>query len=442
MFNKTSVGFHTVSIQKRLPTRSYTDDILHILGNTEGIKTEKTPYNPNHFYAKYVGKNKGIYWKIRFDEVQYKDKKGNKKENRCYFIEAVINPKIIVGETDYITAANESYIAPMIAAYNTIASEISPLIPSFKQCTLKEIHYCVNFRLSELYYPYTVKQVMKLFKCAYIPKHYKELKYYCNKSHRMKELEHSFYLISKSVVVNCYDKQAKEIKTQEKYPHLDLSSRIVEAEGILRFEIQFKYNKIYNLVQDIKDYMMKKYNMITDINDYMASDTDDRRSILRHMDIVKILLSDDMSKSVIYKYFDRIIGFGDYFTLAKAKEEILKNCRSPKAERLITILEFINQNRGIHKAKAKLDADVEAAKKSKDKDAFAIAQLNITDFCIALRNLNELNINGATISKDDKIPYMTNLMRVYLEMNGISLEDMKTRMRKWDSSIFYLDLDI
>ena len=100
--------------------------------------------------------------------------------------------------------------------------------------------------------------------------------------------------------------------------------------------------------------------------------------MVRYVDIVKALLSDGMSKNVIYKYYSRILGLGDYYTLPKAKDEVTENTQSPKTERLIAALERINTNKShsIHKARAIIDADVKEAEDSGDMNAIAIARMN------------------------------------------------------------------
>lgn len=150
-----------------------------------------------------------------------------------------------------------------------------------------------------------------------------------------------------------------------------------------------------------------------------------------------------MTRKTSIGFNSRILGLGDYHTLSGAKEEVWVKCCSSKADKLITTLEIINKNKShaIHKIKAILDAAVKAAKDSGDMEAHKIAQANATIFCNSLRELNALNINPVCISRDDKILYMTNLLKSYLEINGISLEDMKAGLQL-PVPIFYLDLDI
>ena len=234
------------------------------------------------------------------------------------------------------------------------------------------------------------------FKCGYIPYGYNEYKTRCKKSHRMKSCDFSFYLISKSAVVNIYDKQAQLIAKQQKYPHLDLSSQIKEAEGIIRFEIQYFYSKVYNMIEEIRQKV-------------------GRYTLINKLDITRKLLSDATAKEELHDYFSRIIGFGDYYTLPKAKAHVENRCRSPKAERLITTLEFINKSRGIHKAKAILDEEIKSARTSGNMDSFATAKMKAGWFVCSLKELNKLGINPMTIPRDENIPVMDNLYKAYRE---------------------------
>jgi len=200
--------------------------------------------------------------------------------------------------------------------------------------------------------------------------------------------------MSNSAVANIYDKQPQLIAKQMKYPHLDLSKLIKLAKGIIRFEIQVMYPKIYDMINEIRRTSGRPLN---------------------NLDIARIMLSDEMAKNVLYGYFARIIGLGDYYTLPKAKTKIEKECCSTKAARLIAVLEFVNKCRGIHKAKAKLDDDVKAARESEDMDALSTAMMKVSNFVYSLRELNVMGINPVTIPREDGVPFIPNLLKVFDE---------------------------
>jgi hypothetical protein len=152
----------------------------------------------------------------------------------------------------------------------------------------------------------------------------------------------------------------------------------------------------------------KIHDMVTDIKSEATKP-------LSNLDITRILLSDEVAKDVLYSYFSRIIGFGDYYTLTRAKAEIEKKCRSTKTDRLIAVLELVNKCRGIHKARAKLDDDVKIARESDDMDALSIAMMKVSSFVYSLRELNVMGINPVTIPHEDGVPFIPNLLKVFDE---------------------------
>jgi hypothetical protein len=138
-----------------------------------------------------------------------------------------------------------------------------------------------------------------------------------------------------------------------------------------------------------------------------------------------------MSKNVIYSYFSRVIGDGDYHTLSKARDIIRRSCCSSKADRLIAALELINEKRGIHKARAMLDAAVDAAKDSGDNDAYTIAMMNVSGFVYSIRELNQMGINPVTIGRDEKVPLVPNLLRMYKEIKMNEPKDTDNTKRSY-----------
>jgi hypothetical protein len=110
------------------------------------------------------------------------------------------------------------------------------------------------------------------------------------------------------------------------------------------------------------------------------------------------MLSDEISEDVISKYFNKIIGKGDYFTLDGARCIIEGyNFRCDKEERLIRALELVNECRGIAKAKSKLQGD------------------DLKDFKRSLNDLDDILVNPVTIPRDWNIVHIPNLLRAYYD---------------------------
>ena len=149
------------------------------------------------FEIKYYGA-KGITWRIRpsheIDGCQ------------IYCIEAKITPRILAsGRPDYFTAANQADIKFALEKFAPEPSKISSLLSelTFK---LNRIDFCIDFDIGKLGYTCTVDEMFKLIKCANIPHHFTERADYNETSHRMETDKTTFYLVSRSVVVNCYMK--------------------------------------------------------------------------------------------------------------------------------------------------------------------------------------------------------------------------------------------
>lgn len=131
-------------------------------------------------------------------------------------VEATINPKILSGIIDYLTAATYNDIDLAAANFNEISQEISPLLHSFFDYHITRIDYCVNISLDEFILECDPMQIMNLIKKSNIPHHYEEWMKYDNISHRMKSRPESFYLKSNSVTINYYSKYLQLLnKSQE-----------------------------------------------------------------------------------------------------------------------------------------------------------------------------------------------------------------------------------
>ena len=300
-----------------------------------------------------------------------------------YSIEATINPKILSGITDYITAANQNDIDVAIQNYITEANKISDLLGRLDLYKLKRIDYCVNFYLPELGIGCSRTQIMELIKRGNVPKYYNERKYYSDKYHRKVSPDDSFYLKSNSVVINCYDKYSQ---MEKKYPDNPCFS---DSHNVIRFEIQCKYTKVYN--------MAKKLTNTDNISNFR-------------------LLNDDITKEVIDKYYKRIIRVGDYYTLADVIHQIkIRKFRKPKEDRLIDTLKRINRCRGISKAKSELQEN------------------KVDEFNQSLRELSYIGINPVTIPREWNVKYIPNLIHEYYNIVGESQGMMSEEFRDYET---------
>jgi hypothetical protein len=369
----TSHGFHTFTICKKLTTEDA--EKLRADFRSAGLRVRpdrgKNKFDPlgYNWIIEYPNGSKGISWTLRIRPAPAAiifTEKGASYKKLCS-VKATINPKVFIGIRDYIAAANASYLSRVEAQFDSEAGSISPVLGSFEDYGLTRNDYCLNIDVKELNLPCTVENMMTLIKRGDIPPHYAEWMKYDGVSHRMKPGEDSFYLKSKSVVVNYYSKYQQLYHEYPDCPNLEAS------RNVIRLEIQFRYPKVYSLSKILRD-----------------------KSGFSNSEIVREMLSDGFCADVISRYFHRVIGVGNYSLLETAKRMIQSREFHPKKEaRLIAALSFTNSSRGVAKAKAKLDGE------------------ELEEYRRSLRELGNLGINPVTIPREWGISHIPNLLDTY-----------------------------
>ncbi len=319
---------------------------------------------------RYGDGNRGIKWCIRKSEWS--------NDFFDYIIEATINPKILAGINDYLTAATYNDIDLASDNFNKISQKISPLLHSFSDYRISRIDYCVNFSLDEFIPELDPTQIMNFIKRSDIPPHYEEWMEYDKTAHRMKSKPESFYLKSKSVNINCYSKYLQLLNKSEENVengHDPIDPKILDASrNIYRFEVQCKYHKIYSMSKEAEkagDHSRNKY---------------------------KSLLDPILCVTIISNYYNKVIGKGDWYTLSTAIQIIKsKGFNSQKEQHLINALNDVSRCRSLAKAKASCPIE------------------KIGTFTRALNQLETHNINPVTIPREWHIEYIPNLLRSYLD---------------------------
>ena len=178
---RTSIGFHTFTIFIRIIGGKNMKKIFREFENyrseTKAIdiyipKDEKDRMNDIREIRAITGMNKspkprkwridythddrkGITWFLKYDihSTEYKE----------YIIEARINPKILAGIKDYITASDSSYMKMVEKRFNDEARKISKDLGEFSNYKLKRVDFCVNFDLKELGIKCIPQQMMTLY---------------------------------------------------------------------------------------------------------------------------------------------------------------------------------------------------------------------------------------------------------------------------------------
>ena len=368
---RSSLGFHTITLSMWL----FPGDILQLLSDFKkyGQETESIQIYPNErqdIVIRFSLQDKGIRWLI------HKDVYLERLRGCVDILDVTINPKILSGTSDYITAAEYSDLNVAITNFNRICKNISPILRDFKRYSLKRIDYCINFSLNELVPGCTAERVIDLIKRADIPPHYKEWETYDSTGHRMKSRPGSFYLMCKSVNINCYSKYMKLLDQSQKniergYPPVPQWT-MEASRDIIRFEIQCKYHNVYVRSKKAK--------------------LSGNRSVNKYKD----LLSKQVCEHIIRDYFNKTIGKGDWYTLQGAIQEVNSHhFNRQKANRLIDTLREVNQCRSL--------ADAKSAHQGSDLDAFKRT----------IYDLSGIGINPVTIPKEWGIRYIPNLLRAY-----------------------------
>lgn len=359
--SKLMMDFRAYNSNKKLKMSRIKEKNLFV----EYLPTED--YLPTDIKVKFNNKDRGIRWHIHRDVRSY---------GMFYIIEATLNPKILSGKTNYTTAATYDDMNVALGNFNDESKKISPLLKMHSDYKIIRIDYCINICLDDFMPGYDPELVMNLIKRGDIPPHYKEWQEYDYKAHRRKSKPESFYLKSKSVTINCYSKHMQLLnlsqKNVEKGHNPILQSILDESHDIIRFEVQCKYHKLYDLSKEatkLGDHELNKY---------------------------KSLLSPLICIKIVSDYYKKVIGKGDWYTLQEAVCIIRsKKYNSQKEKRLLDALSLVNQCRSIAKAKALLQGhELEAFKRT-------------------VEDLSCLNINPVTIPREWGIKHIPNLLRSY-----------------------------
>ena len=256
--------------------------------------------------------------------------------------------------------------------FDRISKEISPILQTFACYTVNRVDYCVNFCIDELVPDCSAQQIMNLIKRSNIPSHYEEWKEYDHVAHRMKSVKSSFYLMSGYANINCYLKY-DELLERSQNEHLTVPEHMLEtAKSIIRFEVQCKRKKIYDIIEKlgVKD--------DGEINKY------------HH------LLNPQVCKEIISRYFFEIVGKGDWYSLSQAENVICSHdFNKQRNDRLIEALHTVSRCRSVHKAKE------------------LCPKVEVEAFTRTLNELSVIGINPVTIPQVWGIKQITNLLVGY-----------------------------
>lgn len=383
---RSSLGFHTMSLSMPI----FIQEIQQLISDFKRYSTATGAIqmysDHGNLRIEFLSRAEGISWLIRFDVWLERFK------TSVDIIEVTVNPKILGGIHDYITAATYDDMDAAIANFNRISASISPLLSTFENYSLTRIDYCANLALNELAPGCTHEQMLTLIKRSDIPPHYKEWMKYDPDSHRMRARPGSFYLINGSVHINCYSKYMKYQDQSQKniekgYPPVPQAT-MDAAQDIIRFEIQCKYLKTYVLSNKAKEAGDSKPNKY------------------------ESLLSRAFCIDMIDSYYKKTIGKGDWYTLQEAIRMIQSHhFNRQKEERLVKALKLVNDCRSVARAKA--------AYQGRDLDAFKRT----------LGDLASLRINPVTIPREWGIKHIPNLLYTYSD--NVAAEELRADIEEF-----------
>lgn len=331
---------------------------LHNLSIREGKNFFK-PQTKKDCYECHLFQENGILIYLRSTEYTI----GN---NHVHYhtMEIRMNPKMLLQQKEYIQISRfDDYPAIEQMFFNLFAetqenmldndeiiNQFSP-INSIAAYKVNRIDYCVNL------FSATAAQYIELIKRADIPKKFEPVMVYDSTSKRKKLYKNAYYVKNKSVCLNFYDKQ---------YQLQQVRNDIVaaDANGIIRFEVQCEKSKVKNLCRN-----------------HSCSNS------LYH------LSNDELSQSILFKYYVQSIGIGDYYTLTKAKEiiRVAPNYTNKKKQRMITVLDLVSQKKYVWKARNE-------------------SNIYPKKFDKTLKHLAAFEINPVTIPSRWKIQFLPNLL--------------------------------
>ncbi len=376
---RSSLGFHTIELSLTLPRQQsfkLREDLIAYSRKTGRIKIYSYDQVTKIFFH---NNDRGIQWRII--------PKGN-FEDSTDILFVKINPKVLGGDIDYITAATYNDMNVAIHNFNLISEEISPIMQSFSSYTINRVDYCVNFCIDELVPDCSPELIMNLIKRSDIPPHYTEWAEYDLVAHRMKSKENSFYLINRATNINCYLKHDELLDRVQEDLHVPQSA-LKDSEPIIRFEVQCKRRKLYDIIEKI----------ISDRND--------------EVHIYNDLLSPPVCNSIISHYFFDIVGRGDWFSFTNAVNKIDSyKFNSQKRNRLVEALRIVSRCRSVYKAKALFQGNESES------------------FSRTLKELFDIGINPVTIPQEWGRNHIANLLdefykKINLERSILSLDNIQ-----------------
>lgn len=218
-----------------------------------------------------------------------------------YFLCIVINPQVLLANrpTIELFSCNQDSVEALTVPFRDGVSVLTGLnFSPLLEWSVVRIDYAIN-----LHTPH-VGTYVELAKRAKLPRDFR-----CNI-----DKPGSFYIQSKSVTLNFYDKLDEMQKKPNWGRYYETLCR--DATNVYRIEVQCEESKRFDI--------MKAYNL-PDIS-------------------VAGFLDERIANDIIQYYYQATIGYGDYYSLSAVHQRILETSwRKPKKERIYNWLRLIAQ---------------------------------------------------------------------------------------------------
>ena len=377
---------HTLQLTHRLNRIMY-NEIVDILPDPNKLP-HLNEINTNYY------KPEGI------SIIRLKKVTSNATSFQYYGIEILLNPIRLIEKDNHIQVTSYNDFNLIMDEFDRIIKGIHPQLPDIFGWTCKRIDYAVDIKTKY------VKEYVELFQKGDKPSHFKDGKY-DDVSHRHMQKEGSMYYISKSVVINFYDKHAQKINESKANPFVTQQD-IDNAEDILRIEVQCLKGK-------------------TDYLDFREK-FDDKEFYN--------FLSLDLSKKIITSYYDKTIGDGDFYNLNEAITYVKKSDKTTvQKKNMINILSIISQSRSIWRARENF------IKGYKLKNQNIVLHGSEQTFNKYLNSLRRLGINPITMPRNWNISWEDWLIENG-EISGKTVKYLENPKGKiYDNLAFIMDWD-
>ena len=257
-----------------------------------------------------------------------------KKEFFEMGIKLVINPRILIGDKDYIGIfePTEYNIERLFEGLAKIPYELKldkvfhyewfNNVGNILNFRIHQIDFCINHKFES---PYIADTYIKLLKRGNKTKNMAEDSYFDNNCNKFKKYKNFVGFKGKSFEIAAYNKQEQLLDHKKYFPE----ECIDEADGIVRFEIKVKREKIRRMLKSSDNiYVSELEKMFNNIG--------------------------YTSQCEFSRYIKILFGKGDYYTMEKAVEIIRRNVKEKYHKDMINFLSLVSEKRSLWKAKAEL----------------------------------------------------------------------------------------